>query len=52
VAHGTELEAAMRMLSGSVLHSALMHGQLPSDDVIAATVDLVLRGLGVSLPPR
>ncbi len=35
----------MRMLSGSVLHSALLHGQLPSDDV-AATVDLLLRGLG------
>jgi AcrR family transcriptional regulator len=45
VAHGTELEAAMRMLSGAVLHSALMHGQLPSDDVIAATVDLLLRSL-------
>jgi AcrR family transcriptional regulator len=45
VAHGTELEAAMRMLSGSVLHSALMHGQLPTDDVIAAVVDLLLRGL-------
>jgi AcrR family transcriptional regulator len=45
VARGSELEAAMRMLSGSVLHSALMHGQLPSVDVIAATVDLLLRGL-------
>jgi AcrR family transcriptional regulator len=45
VAQGTELEAAMRMLSGSVLHSALMHGQLPGDDVIAAVVDLLLRGL-------
>jgi AcrR family transcriptional regulator len=45
VAHGTELEAAMRMLSGSVLQSALLHGQLPSDEVLAATVDLLLRGL-------
>jgi AcrR family transcriptional regulator len=45
VVSGPELEAAMRMLSGSVLHSALMHGQLPSDDVITAVVDLLLRGL-------
>jgi AcrR family transcriptional regulator len=45
VAHGAELEAAMRMLSGSVLQSALLHGYLPGDDVIEATVDLLLRGL-------
>jgi AcrR family transcriptional regulator len=45
-AQGAELEAAMRMLSGSVLQSALLHGYLPSDEVIAATVDLLLRGLG------
>jgi hypothetical protein len=45
LAHGSELEAAMRMLSGSVLQSALLHGQLPGDEVIAATVDLLLRGL-------
>lgn len=45
VAHGPQLEAAMRMLSGSVVQSALLHGQLPSDEVIAATVDLLLRGL-------
>jgi AcrR family transcriptional regulator len=44
-AQGAELEAAMRMLSGSVLQSALLHGYLPSDEVIAATVDLLLRGL-------
>ena len=31
----------MRMLSGSVLQNALLHGQLPSDEVIAATVDLL-----------
>ncbi len=47
VAQGAELEAAMRMLSGSVSHSALMHGQLPSDEVIAAVVDLILRSLTV-----
>jgi AcrR family transcriptional regulator len=39
---GPELEAAVLMLSGMVLNSALFHGQLPSDSVIAATVDLVL----------
>jgi AcrR family transcriptional regulator len=52
VAHGPELEAAMRMLSGSIVQSALLHGQLPSDEVIAATVDLLLRGLGVRESPR
>jgi len=50
VAHGPELEAAMRMLSGSISHSALMHGELPTDEVIAATVDLLLRGLD-AVPP-
>ena len=48
VASGAQLEAAMRMLSGSVLQNALLHGQLPSDEVIAATVDLLLRGLDAS----
>ena len=47
VVQGVELEASMRMLSGSVLQSALLHGELPSDDVIAAAVDLLLRGLDV-----
>ncbi len=42
---GAELEAAMRMLSGSVSHAALMHGQPPADDVIEAVVDLLLRAL-------
>jgi len=51
VAHGAELEAAMRMLSGSVLQTALLHGELPGDDVIAATVDLLLRGLGARPAP-
>lgn len=41
---GDELEAAVLMLCGAVLHAALMHGQPPDDEVIEATVDLVLRG--------
>jgi hypothetical protein len=41
------LQRRSPMLSGSVLRSALMHGELPSDDVIAATFDLLLCGLGV-----
>lgn len=43
---GVELEAATLMLSGAILNSALMHGRLPSDDLIAAAVDLVLRAVG------
>jgi AcrR family transcriptional regulator len=39
---GPELDAAVLMLTGAVLNSALLHGQLPSDAVIAAAVDLVL----------
>lgn len=42
---GVDLEAATRMLCGAVLHSALLHGQPPDDDLIAATVDLTLSGL-------
>lgn len=42
-----ELDAATLMLCGAVLHSALMHGRLPTDDTIATAVDLVLRGAGV-----
>jgi AcrR family transcriptional regulator len=48
VLSGSQLEAAMRMLSGSVLQNALLHGHLPTDEVIAETVDILLRGL----PPR
>ena len=44
--HDTDLEAATRMLCGAVLHSAMMHGKPPTDDVIASSVDLVLRGIG------
>ena len=40
---GTELDAAVLMLTGTVINSAVVHGQLPSDAVIAAAVDLVLR---------
>lgn len=45
VAEGPELEAAVLMLSGSVLYSTLLHGRTPTDDTIAAAVDLVLRSL-------
>ncbi len=41
---GPRLEAATLALCGAVLHSALMHGRLPADDVIEAAVDLVLGG--------
>jgi len=43
VLDGADLEAAVQMLTGAVLNSALLHGKLPSDDVIAAAVDTVLR---------
>lgn len=43
VLHGTEREAAVLMLSGAVLYPAFLHGRLPDDDAIAASVDLVLR---------
>ncbi len=33
------------MVCGAVLHSVLMHGAPPGDDVIASAVDLVLRDL-------
>lgn len=46
VLRGAELEAATLMLSGAILNSALMHGRLPADDVIAAAVELVLRAAG------
>jgi AcrR family transcriptional regulator len=46
VLEGSELEAATRMLCGAVLHSAMMHGSPPGDDVIASAVDLTLRAVG------
>jgi len=45
VADGAELEAAVRMLCGMVVHSVFMHGAAPSDAVITAAVDLTLQGL-------
>lgn len=43
--HGTELDAATLMLCGAVLHSTMMHGTPPSDEVIASAVDLVVRAI-------
>lgn len=45
VLHGAELEAATLMLCGAVLHSAMMHGRPPVDEVIASAVDLTLRAI-------
>jgi AcrR family transcriptional regulator len=42
--HGAELEAALSMLTGVVACPSIMFGTLPDDDVIAAAVDIVLRG--------
>ena len=44
---GDEPDAAVLMLTGAVINSAVVHGQLPSDALIAATVDLVLRPRGL-----
>jgi AcrR family transcriptional regulator len=41
---GSELEAAVSMLSGVVACPTMMFGSVPGDDVIEAAVDLVLRG--------
>lgn len=41
---GTDLDAATLMLCGAMLHSALLYGDPPGDDLIAAAVDLVLGG--------
>ena len=41
---GAELEAALSMLTGVVACPSIMFGTLPEDDVIAAAVDIVLRG--------
>ena len=45
VADGPTAEAATLMLNGAVLHSVLMHGRPPSDEVIDTAVDLVMRAL-------
>lgn len=39
---GARLDAAVLMLCGAVVHSALMHGRLPSDSVIDRTVGAVM----------
>lgn len=41
------LEAATLLLCGAVLQAALLHGTPPSDALLAATVDVVLSGLGL-----
>jgi AcrR family transcriptional regulator len=43
VLDGVELEAAVSMLTGVVACPSIMFGTLPDDDVIAASVDIVLR---------
>lgn len=45
VAHGDQLEAAALMLSGFVSNAAMMHDTIPSDDLIAAAVDIALSGI-------
>ena len=42
---GTELSVGTKMLSGTLFYSALMYGQIPDDEVIATTVDILLRGI-------
>lgn len=42
---GARLDAAVHMLVGSVINAALLHGTVPTDDVISACVDLVLDGV-------
>lgn len=45
VASGDQLEAASLMLSGFLSTAAMMHDSLPSDELIATAVDLVLAGI-------
>lgn len=42
VLDGARLEAATMMLNGAVLHSVLMHGRPPTDDMIDVAVGVVL----------
>lgn len=46
VLSGPRLEAAAVMLCGLVLDAALLHGSPPTDEVLAAAVDIVLHGIG------
>ncbi|SIS20042.1 transcriptional regulator, TetR family [Williamsia sterculiae] len=45
VAQGPSFDAAVSMLSGVVVCATLMWDELPSDEVIAAAVDIVLDGV-------
>jgi hypothetical protein len=45
-----EQEAAVIMLSGLITHSALMHGTLPTDDLIVTAVELILKALKTERP--
>ena len=47
---GARLDAAVLMLSGAIVHAALMHGELPTDAIIARTVDAVMAM--IETPPR
>nr|WP_269327759.1 TetR/AcrR family transcriptional regulator [Kineosporia mesophila] len=49
---GTELVVGVRMLSGTMFYSALMYGQLPDDDIITTTVDMLLRAIARSPRPE
>ena len=40
---GADLDAATLMLTGAVINSALLHGQIPEDEIIVAAVDVILR---------
>jgi AcrR family transcriptional regulator len=42
---GDRLEAATLMCSGTIIHSALMHGHTPGNNIIEYTVDTVLAGI-------
>jgi AcrR family transcriptional regulator len=42
---GDELDAAVLMLCGMVLHSVFMHGTPPTDDIIATAVDMTLNAI-------
>ena len=46
VLDGPDLEATTLMLCGTLIHSALMHGHVPQDEVIETVVEVALRGVG------
>lgn len=45
VLSGDRLEATTLMLCGAVLQSALMHGAVPTEQVVGAAVDVIVSGL-------